>query len=91
MYEFGKNMPNFGKYLEKREELIQEIKLNEGPINEHDLKEAIKENQYHRKDYKTLSCVPSIKAILGSSLNKIVNYTDLDPKQQVVAEIDEVI
>lgn len=91
VYDRLTGMPNFGKYLEKREELIQEIKQNEGPINERDLKEAIKQNEFQRKSYRTLSLVPKLSAVLGSSLSRVVNYTDLDPKQQVVAKIDEVI
>ena len=90
-YELGVGMPNFGKYLEKREKLIQEIKQSEGPINERDLREAIKQNELKRKQYRTLSLVPKLSAVLGSSLNRVVNYTDLDPRQQVVAKIDEVI
>jgi len=89
VYDLGNNMPNFGKYQERREKLIQEIKLNEGPINVKDLNEAIKQNRHERKQYNTLSYVPKIKQILGQSLNRIVNYTDLDPRQQVVAKIDE--
>lgn len=73
IYDLGNNMPNFGKYLEKREKLIQEIKLNEGPINEHDYNEAIKQNLHQRKQYNTLFCVPKISQVLGQSLNKIGN------------------
>lgn len=90
VYELGNGMPNFGKYLEKREQIIQEIKLKEGPINEKDVEEAIKVKQ-NRREYNTLQCVPKIQTVLGSSLKQIVNYTDLDPQQQVVAKVDEVI
>ena len=37
-----------------------------------------------------LSRVPTVQQLLGYSLNKIVNYTDLDPVKQVVASIDKV-
>lgn len=105
VHPFGAELPNFGKYVEKKLELIAEHKRNKGPIGgnvEPMPSESVNgfnpnnqsiepiTNGHHNGSTDVLSRVPTVAQLVGSSLTKIVNYTELDPVKQVVASIDKV-
>ncbi|KAK9497124.1 hypothetical protein O3M35_004500 [Rhynocoris fuscipes] len=72
-------LPNFGKYLETKENLIAELKMNS----------ELLDGKFKRILREKVSEVPSIKDLVGSSLKYVSNYKSLDNKDQVVALIND--
>ncbi|XP_064477285.1 dihydropyrimidine dehydrogenase [NADP(+)]-like [Ornithodoros turicata] len=78
----GQNgLPNFGPYLQKKEELNAQQKLKSDLLADHltpvhSVRRQVRE-------------IPKLKNVIGEALSKIGTYGDLDNKQQVVALIDE--
>jgi dihydropyrimidine dehydrogenase (NADP+) len=104
VHSIGAELPNFGQYAQEKHELIAKHKQQRGPVEGNvqatQSNSAIGFNPTNRSSSASwqatgngesaLHRVPTIAQLLGSSLNQIVNYTDLDPVKQVVASIDKV-
>ncbi|XP_067138648.1 dihydropyrimidine dehydrogenase [NADP(+)] [Centruroides vittatus] len=77
----GKNLPNFGPYLKKKENLIIRQKENINLLNE-----IVSEPKISKINNRQ---VPKIKDIIAKAITKIGAFKDLDLEKQVVAVIDE--
>eukprot|EP00794_Sanderia_malayensis_P008286 gene8286-9170_t len=79
----GKQLPNFGPYLEEKKRMIASYKEKVDILNEEG-----KPSNANSSVQQTRS-VPALKDVIGNSLSRIGSYGSLDNKQQVVALIDE--
>ncbi|XP_023243236.1 dihydropyrimidine dehydrogenase [NADP(+)]-like [Centruroides sculpturatus] len=78
----GKNLPNFGPYLKKKENLIIRQKENIHLLTN----EIVSEPKISKINNRQ---VPKIKDIIAKAITKIGAFKDLDLEKQVVAVIDE--
>lgn len=75
-------MTHFGPYLEKRERIEAKIKELKSPLDE-----IVDTSQLK---YEPKKEVPSVKDMIGTSLQFISAYKQLNSKEQVVALINDV-
>uniref|UniRef100_A0A131Y3Y0 Dihydropyrimidine dehydrogenase [NADP(+)] n=1 Tax=Ixodes ricinus TaxID=34613 RepID=A0A131Y3Y0_IXORI len=77
----NQRLPNFGPYLQKKEDLIAEEKKRS---------DLLSDNHVPQREVRALKeKIPKVQDVIGESLKKIGTFGDLDLKQQVVALIDE--
>ncbi|XP_054707214.1 dihydropyrimidine dehydrogenase [NADP(+)]-like [Uloborus diversus] len=76
-------LPNFGAFLAQKQAIISEIKLHE------DLLEEKYNPKPNRPPNTPTRSIPKIKDIIGTALDKIGTFANLDITEQVVAVIDE--
>ncbi|XP_049806556.1 dihydropyrimidine dehydrogenase [NADP(+)] [Schistocerca nitens] len=79
----GKNLPQFGEHLQRREEIIAEMKRKQEPLD------ASKPFEPLRPAHQPRKPVPSVQDIVGQALPHIGAYKALDNTKQVVAVVDE--
>ncbi|ELU18829.1 hypothetical protein CAPTEDRAFT_161594 [Capitella teleta] len=77
----GQSLPNFGPYLQKKNELIAQQKKGADILEDH--KPPMRNVLVPQKP------IPSVQDMVGKALARIGAYNDLDNQQQVVALIDE--
>jgi dihydropyrimidine dehydrogenase (NADP+) len=75
-------LPHFGKFREKRSEMERELTTHADILDVSSVEFA------RRPDFKPEK-VPTVKEVIGSALDKIGSYNDLDNRQQQVALIDD--
>ena len=83
----GKHLPNFGEFKNEINKIKQSYYKNNDNNNEI-------QNQNKAANINVLKIIESfkvskVKDLIGSALDKIGNYGDLNNKEQVVALIDE--
>jgi dihydropyrimidine dehydrogenase (NADP+) len=80
----GKHLPNFGEFKNEINKIKQSYYKNNDNNNEI-------QNQNKATNLNVIESfkVSKVKDLIGSALNKIGNYGDLNNKEQVVALIDE--
>ncbi|XP_059839547.1 dihydropyrimidine dehydrogenase [NADP(+)]-like isoform X1 [Hypanus sabinus] len=79
---FGKQLPNFGPYLEQRKKIIAEEKLKQTELNE-----VVQESG--ADSFAIKKPIPRVQEVIGRSLSYIGAYRVLNNKDPVVALIDE--
>lgn len=77
--DFGKELPNFGKYRAIKEEALVKMKRESKQLPE----------MTPRSVYVPTKSVPSVNDVVGNSLTAIGPYNELDNKDHVVAYIDK--
>ncbi|EFN81057.1 Dihydropyrimidine dehydrogenase [NADP+] [Harpegnathos saltator] len=80
-HALGKNVPYFGEYQKLREKKIAELKVNSN------LLDGVLE--VTRPASAPIASIPSVKDVIGKTLDNISSYKELDNKKQVVALIDD--
>uniref|UniRef100_A0A1B0CRF4 Dihydropyrimidine dehydrogenase [NADP(+)] n=1 Tax=Lutzomyia longipalpis TaxID=7200 RepID=A0A1B0CRF4_LUTLO len=86
--EEGNSLPHFGPYANKREKILHEMRLKNGPMwgtteGDDNATKSSNENGTNGAN------VPTVKSIIGEALDKIGPYKKLDNTKQVVALIDD--
>lgn len=84
---------NFGDQKKEREEKVSTLMKEKGPIWKLDANDDIDTTASNGNVNSTngsINPAPKLKDIIGSSLNYVGTYKNLDNKKQVVALIDDV-
>lgn len=83
---FFKKLPHFGPYKKQREQQIEKMNLEKGPLAITEIENVANKNGVETEQI----AIPKINEIVGKALEKIGAYNSLDNKKQVVALIDDV-
>lgn len=87
------SLPHFGPYAQKREDIMQEMRLKKGalwdPFNDEDEVTSNGFTNGHSNGYANGN-IPTVRKVIGASVDKVTPYKKLDNKKQVVALIDDV-
>ncbi|XP_054281346.1 dihydropyrimidine dehydrogenase [NADP(+)] [Macrosteles quadrilineatus] len=78
----GKVLPHFGKYKEKRDQLLMKAKLEDPMVGQEDINDPERPIPSERP-------VPKVLDVVGSALPRIGVYKRLDSSKQVVALIND--
>uniref|UniRef100_A0A8W8J4G9 Dihydropyrimidine dehydrogenase [NADP(+)] n=2 Tax=Magallana gigas TaxID=29159 RepID=A0A8W8J4G9_MAGGI len=79
----GENLPSFGPYLAKRQELKDRLYKEKDLLSEENMPEPQRPANAPKKP------IPRVKDVIGLALSRIGTYGDLNNQEQVVALIDE--
>ena len=77
------HLPNFGKFREQKQKLIQEKLTKIDLLDTSSVEFATRPGNEAKKIY-------TVQDVIGLALNEIGSYNELDNKQQKVALIDDV-
>ncbi|KAL1455585.1 hypothetical protein WDU94_009669 [Cyamophila willieti] len=81
----GKAIPNFGEYKKIKEKLIARLKLEELEKSDTPVQNGVP----HRQIHEPVRPILKVADVIGSAVQRVTTYNNLDNKKQVVALIND--